>query len=206
LCQHYEIEKELATELKKACKEERKHLYSRIYDELYQRVPHHPQVSRKANPNEQAKALPQMKVLYRFLDKSQIFLEIGPGDCRISFEVAKHVKRVIAIDVSSKITKTTTFPENFELILSYGSSIKLPAESVDIAYSNQLMEHLHPDDAKAQLQGIYNALVPGGIYICITPHRFKGPSDISRYFDDIATGLHLKEYTAYELYRLFKTV
>jgi predicted SAM-dependent methyltransferase len=79
----------------------------------------------------------------------------------------------------------------------------MPA-SIDVAYSNQVMEHLHPDDAEVQIRGIYNALKPGGAYICITPHQFMGPFDISKYFDDVATGLHLKEYTNNELCRLFK--
>jgi hypothetical protein len=68
------------------------------------------------------------------------------------------------------------------------------------------MEHLHPDDAFDQLQNIYNALVPGGIYICITPNRLTGPHDISRYFDEFATGFHMKEYTTLELSNLFRKV
>jgi SAM-dependent methyltransferase len=78
--------------------------------------------------------------------------------------------------------------------------------SIDVAYSNQLMEHLHPDDAFEQLQNIYQALVPGGVYICITPNRWSGPHDISKYFDPVATGFHLKEYSALELIRLFRQV
>ena len=61
------------------------------------------------------------------------------------------------------------------------------------------MEHLHPDDALEQLQNIYSALVPGGIYLCITPNRLSGPQDVSRDFDMVATGFHLKEYTISEL-------
>jgi len=65
---------------------------------------------------------------------------------------------------------------------------------------------LHPDDALEQLQNIYAALVPSGIYICITPNRFAGPHDISKYFDEIASGFHLKEYTFSELRRMFREV
>jgi hypothetical protein len=38
----------------------------------------------------------------------------------------------------------------------------------------------------------------------VTPNRLNGPHDISKYFDDIATGFHLKEYTTSELAALFK--
>lgn len=147
-----------------------------------------------------------MKVLMPFLNKNTIFLEVGPGDCALSFEVAKQVKQVYAVDVSAEITRTSTTPENFQLILSNGCSISVPHHSIHVAYSNQLMEHLHPDDALEQLQNIYNALMPGGAYICITPNKLVGPSDISRGFDRTSTGFHLKEYTISELSILFKKV
>jgi len=61
------------------------------------------------------------------------------------------------------------------------------------------MEHLHPDDASDQLQNIVGVLVPGGKCICITPNWIAGPHNISRYFDELATGLHLREYTVTEV-------
>ena len=75
------------------------------------------------------------------------------------------------------------------------------AEVVD-----QLMEHLHPDDALDQLQNIFTALTSAGVYLCITPNRLNGPHDISMYFDEVATGFHLHEYTITELSDLFKKV
>lgn len=204
---HYEIEKDLARRLKNASKEERKHLYSTLYDELYQRVPDHPQLKIKADNTEKRKAVEkQMSLLFRYLDKNSIFLELGPGDCQLSFEVAKYVKKVYAIDVSNTITMNPYLPKNFKLLISDGSSVEIPPNIIGIAYSNHLMEHLHPEDAIDQLKGIYNAIIPGGIYICITPHRFTGPHDISKYFDNVATGFHLKEYTNKELYQLFKFI
>jgi predicted SAM-dependent methyltransferase len=77
---------------------------------------------------------------------------------------------------------------------------------VDIAYSNQLMEHLHPDDALEQLAGVFDALALGGRYVCVTPNRLTGPHDVSRYFDDTATCFHLREYTVTELSDLFAQV
>jgi hypothetical protein len=65
------------------------------------------------------------------------------------------------------------------------------------------MEHLHPEDALEQLQNIYDVIAPGGKYICITPNRLSGPHDISRHFDEISSGFHLKEYTLSELYDIF---
>jgi SAM-dependent methyltransferase len=205
--EHYRTEKELAGRLLNSTKEERQYLYTSLYDELYRRVPHHSQLTRKSSPETTAWIVAQrMQLLERFLSPQKTYLEIGVGDCSLALEVAKYVKKVSALDVSTEITKQVIFPPNVDFVISDGCSIPIPANSVDIAYSHQLMEHLHPDDAVEQLQNIYKALAPNGIYICITPNRLSGPHDISRYFDEVATGFHLKEYTVTELYELFHTV
>jgi SAM-dependent methyltransferase len=147
-----------------------------------------------------------MKLIKRFLDKDTTFLEVGPADCALSFEVAKFVKQVNAVDVSEEITKSVTHPPNFHLILSDGSSVPLPRNSVGVAYSNQLMEHLYPDDALEQVRNIYHTLIPGGVYICLTGNRLSGPHDISQHFDEVATGFPLKEYTIFELSSIFRKV
>lgn len=203
--EHYEIEKELASRLRNAAKEARRSLYSALYDELFRRVPNHPQLAQKASPEEKNRAIAwQMKFLKRFLRLGGVFAEVGPGDCALALEAARHAKRVYAIDVSDEITKAAAFPENFELILSDGCAIPVPPGSVQLVYSNQLMEHLHPDDAFEQLENIRRALGPGGIYVCITPNRLAGPHDVSMYFDSVATGFHLKEYTIAEMKALLK--
>jgi len=207
LLSHYQVERELADRLRTASRQERRSLYGAVYDELYQRVPLHPQLTRKAFGDQAAKDLSkQLKFLQRFLSADITFLEVGAGDCALSFAVAQSVKKVYAIDVSGEITKGATQPSNFELILSDGVSIDLPANSIQMAYSNQLMEHLHPDDATEQLINIYRVLVPGGLYVCSTPNRLNGPHDISRHFDRVASGFHLHEYTMAELSNLFRRV
>lgn len=205
LREHYEIEKELANKLRNANKEDRKKLYTSVYNELFHRVPHHPQLFKKHNLIERGEAVDhQMKLLKRFLKPSITFLEIGSGSCNLSIKVAQYVKKVYAIDVSDEIAKDLESIDNFEFIVSDGCSIPVPDHSIDVAYSYQLIEHLHPDDTYDQLQNIYKALAYKGIYICITPNKLSGPHDISKYFDDLATGFHLKEYTAVEFHDLFK--
>lgn len=206
LKEQYEVEKELANQLRNAKQKERQYLYTSLYNELYRRIPHHPQLTRQANPQLQREVVVgQMRFLKRFLRLSSTFMEVGPGDCSVSLEAAKLAKKVYAVDVSTEITKNLKLPQHFELIISDGCSVPVPENSVSVAYSFQLMEHLHPDDAFEQVQNIYKALEPGGVYICITPNRLSGPHDISKYFDDVATGLHLKEYTMTELATLFES-
>ncbi|MFZ1028978.1 MAG: methyltransferase domain-containing protein [Limnoraphis robusta] len=207
LKEHYELEKQLASQLLNSNKEERRNLYTTLYDKLYTTLPHHPRWTRKSSPEITAWIVTQrMYLLKRFLTPETTYLEIGPGDCSLSMEVSKWVKKVYAVDVATEVTKNTRFPDNMEFIVSDGCSVNAPENSVDIAYSHQLMEHLHPDDAVEQLQNIYKTLAPKGKYICITPHRLSGPHDISKYFDEVARGFHLKEYTVTELYKLFRKV
>ncbi|MEP6719014.1 MAG: class I SAM-dependent methyltransferase [bacterium] len=205
--QHYLVEKDLATRLRRANREERQQLYTELYDELFRRVPDHPQLSlRLAAATRQDNLNQRLALLRKFLHPDITYLEIGPGDCSLAIEVARLVRKVYAVDVSREITKEVELPENVVLIISDGSSIPVPQSSIDLAYSDQLMEHLHPDDAMDQLRNIYKALGPGGRYICITPNRLSGPHDVSRYFDEVATGFHLKEYSATELSAMFIAV
>lgn len=204
---HYEIERELADKLRRASRDDRKHMYTHLYDELFARVPDHPQLINKADSEKSLYNLKKsFSVLNHFLLPDSTFLEIGAGDCALSLQAAKVVKDVYAVDVSKIITQDLQVPDNFHLIISDGCGIDLPNNSVDVAYSDQLMEHLHPDDAIEQLGNIYRVLKPGGKYLCITPNRVFGPHDISKYFDEVATGFHLKEYTISELAGIFRTV
>lgn len=181
-------------------------MYGDVYEELLRRVPHHPQLERKRDPARTTVGVQaQVRLVDRFLRKGMTFLEVGSGDCAVSISVARTAGVVFAVDVSTEIVSGLELPENVHVCLSDGTSIPVPDRSVDLAYSNQLMEHLHPDDALEQLRNIQLALVPGGGYLCLTPNKLTGPHDISKYFDDVATGFHLKEYTIAELRDLFLT-
>ncbi len=207
---HYEVEKELANRLRAASADERRRMYGSLYDELYRRIDDHPLLARKSLTEEEiwkSKAIStQLKFLQKFLNRESVFLEVGAGSCVLSIEVAKLVKQVYAVDVSQEMTRRTWYPQNFALLLFDGCRVPADAKGVNLAYSHQVMEHVHPDDAIEQLRSIYECLLPNGRYVCIVPNRLNGPHDISKYFDKVATGFHMKEYTTGELSRLFKGV
>ncbi|HUR40738.1 MAG TPA: class I SAM-dependent methyltransferase, partial [Verrucomicrobiae bacterium] len=136
-----------------------------------------------------------------YLQPGGTFLEIGAGDCALASRIARDAKQVYAVDLSDQTQGDV--PANVKLVISDGRSIDVPAGSIDLAFSDQLMEHLHPDDAEEQLRNIHRALKPGGVYMCVTPNRIYGPSDISAFFDDEPRGFHLKEYTLREIRAIF---
>jgi len=204
---HYVVERELADRLRNAPGESRLGLYQAVYDELFRRVPDHPQLTARDDPQQRTRRLRavdwHLAFLGRALTPQAVLMEVGAGDCALALRAARQVARVYAVDVSPEIARVPV-SENVKLVLCDGVSIPVPAASVDVAFSNQLMEHLHPDDAAAQLRSIHRSLKDGGSYFCITPNRLYGPRDVSAHFDPVATGLHLKEYCARELHALLK--
>jgi len=202
---HYEIEVALADRLRNASPAERRRLYGIVYDKLFARVPDHPQLTRRKNPASQAAyARRQVRLIGQLLPQQGHYMEIGAGDCATVRGVAEFARAVTAVEVSREIVPAD-LPSNVEVAISDGVSVPLAPASVDLVYSNQVMEHLHPDDATDQLRNIATVLKSGGRYLCITPNRLTGPHDISCRFDSVPRGFHLREYTYGELALAFRT-
>jgi len=206
IIKHYLIEKDLAYKLRNSNKEERRALYAALYDELFLKIPYHPLLVHRSDPDFIKKNNNKLKLLKFFLKKKYLLLEIGAGDCSLAKLLCKYVRKVYAIEISKKIIADLKIPVNFELIISDGIDIPIPNKLINLAFTFQVIEHLHPDDAIEHLENIYRVIVPEGVYICNTPNRLYGPHDISKYFDKTAKGFHLKEYTITELSKLFKLV
>jgi SAM-dependent methyltransferase len=203
----YRVEVEQADKLRRASAAERKTLYSAVYEEYFSKLPFHPQLTIKHNEAaRQGRVDYQLRQILPLINGIAKFMEVGAGDCSLSIAASKYCKEVIALEVSQQIAENLDLPTNVKLLLFDGFDISLEDNSVDAAYSNQLMEHLHPDDAEEQLRSIYRVLRPGGAYICITPNRISGPHDISRFFTDKPLGFHLREYSATELRALFLSI
>ncbi len=201
LIAHYELERRLTDRLRNAPHDERSSVYSEVYAELFRALPDHPQTLAKQGARARATAR-EWTLLARHLTEDSRVLEIGCGDAAFAFTIAPHVRQVYGLDVTDALVGTPA-PANFTFIKTGGVDIPLPDASIDVAYSNQLVEHLHPDDVVAQFAEIRRVLVPGGLYRCSTPSRVSGPHDVSCYFDYTATGLHLREYDYASLHALF---
>jgi SAM-dependent methyltransferase len=201
---HYRLERALADQLRAAPKEARPRLYREVYDRLNAESPLYRAQQRAPDPASRDRGLRKLlAILTPHLGPEMRVLEIGPGDGALSRALAARVRSVTAVDVATGAFGDDR-PANLELVLTEGAAVPVAAASFDLAFSNQVMEHLHPDDALDQLRAIRRALAPGGSYLCLTPNRLTGPHDISKHFDREATGLHLHEYTTGELARRFR--
>src|SRR5688572_4403412 len=52
LREHYALERQLADRLRRAPRSQRPGLYSKVYDELFRRLPHHPQLQAAGTPRD----------------------------------------------------------------------------------------------------------------------------------------------------------
>jgi len=204
LIAHYVMERAFANRLVTASQADRAEVYGQVYSELFRSLPDHPQKTR-ARTRETTSMMQSLCLLKQYLTPEASFLEIGCGDAALAFEAAERVGVAFALDVTDELIDFRRAPKNFRFLRTAGRDIPLASESIDVAYSNQLMEHLHPDDAKDQLREIVRVLKPGALYRCITPSRVTGPHDISCYFDDSATGLHLQEYDSVAMKEIFRS-
>jgi SAM-dependent methyltransferase len=196
----YRVEVEQSNKLRTASAKQRKTLYSSVYEEYFQKLPFHPQFTIKKNEKLKSERINYQRTqISPFLKNNPDFMEIGAGDCSLSLSIAGMCRFVYALEVSASIAHNILLPDNTKILLFDGFNIPLQENSIDVAYSNQLMEHLHPDDAREQLMEVFRVLKKGGIYICITPNRISGPHDVSRFFSDKPLGFHLQEYSSGDL-------
>jgi SAM-dependent methyltransferase len=192
LIAHYELERRLADRLRAGSQGERSGLYGEVYSKLFDSLPDHPQKTPSELPAR--RVADRMRLLGPLLKPNTVYLEVGCGSAALPFAIAGLAGEVLGLDVTDALVDFTAAPSNFRFVKTEGVEIPLADSSVDLAHSDQLMEHLHTEDAEPQLREINRILKPGGQYLCATPSRVTGPHDISVFFDEVATGFHMREY------------
>ncbi len=202
---HFEVERGLAARMRSSTREQRTELFKKLYDELFERVPDHPRLTRRDSAEDSRRKVEgQLRLLRPFLNTDATLLEFAPGDCRLSLAAAKECAQVIGVDISDQRAKDETAPENFRLVVYDGYQLDLPDNSADVAFSYQFLEHLHPDDVGPHFDLVQRILKPGGVYVFDTPHRFSGPHDISRVAGDELQCFHFQEFSYAEMTRILR--
>ncbi|MGV7426578.1 MULTISPECIES: class I SAM-dependent methyltransferase [Mycobacterium] len=199
---HWDLEKQLTSELRQSAPADRWDTFDHCYTRLYAELEWLNQFSEKADPQNPHEKFGRWVDLIGQPPKSIYeigsgqgglisFLAAGGYDCRgteITRERGQKLMPESRANPSWAISDGVHLDE-FE-----------PPESYDIVVSDQLIEHIHPDDLDSHLRSVRNILKSGGKYIFNTPHRYTGPHDVSRVFKcGEAAGMHLKEYTCREL-------
>ena len=200
---HYAVEARLADQLRHSMRQDRATLYSELYRTLFAEVADHPQNHGDRDVRTD-RVEAQVAMLRGMIRPDTTYVEIGCGDAVLTKALAPHVAEAIGIDVTSVLIDPSGMPPRFRFVPTGGIDLDLPDATADLVYSNQLMEHLHVDDARDQLREVFRILKPGGSYVCVTPNRLTGPHDISGYFGYTPAGFHLREYDHRSLRRMFR--
>ncbi|OLS23500.1 MAG: putative methyltransferase YcgJ [Candidatus Heimdallarchaeota archaeon LC_2] len=202
--QRYLFEKEFHFKiLEESDAQKRKELYKIAYARLY-----------KHNSNIGISSVSRGFANYYYttfkkLITNKKLLDFGCGNGNSTTQFSNDVSEVYGIDITSQQIIENNKRKNKEKIhYLVFSPPDLPFEDkfFDVVYSNDVAEHLHPDDLIFHIKEVHRVLKNGGIYICITPNKFLGPTDVSRYYlkkGETALGLHIKEYSYWEISNIF---
>ncbi len=199
---HWELEKKLAERILNSPKERHIETAKKCYDELYEKIFW---LNKFSGKDDKTPSEIKYKIFIKLtgLSKKRI-LEIGSGKGElISFLSSYgHICKGTEITNERRIDNEVLENKNIQWDMTDGINLgRFELKNYyDIVISNQVIEHLHPDDLVEHFKGVNEILASDGLYIFTTPHRFLGPFDISRVFNKQRTyGMHLKEYCYREL-------
>jgi SAM-dependent methyltransferase len=198
--QHYLLEKGLAQRILTTSRENRLRVTLEAYNELFSSIPWHPQLHN--SEERERKRLAEKSMFFEYLLGPGVdILDIGAGTAYWTrYLASKSAGRCVGVDISKEVLiRQPEDPPNLELYIMDAVELGFPANSFDIVFSSQLIEHLHPDDVEFHFASVNRVLRENGVYAFDTPSRLNGPHDVSKHFEDVATGFHLKEWTFREL-------
>lgn len=189
---HWRLEKQLASEIMASSSDTRWQTVEKAYTTLYEQL-HWLNVGPGAAGDFRS-WLPLIG------DVPKKVLEIGPGAGGLIKFLADAGHSCTASEITSQ--RGSRDDPRISWVRSDGVHLSkfFPPASFDVLISDQVIEHLHPNDLEVHFDEILKVLKKGGKYVFRTPHRWFGPCDVSLFFDTpVPLGMHLKEYTYREL-------
>lgn len=200
IIRHWQVETSLARNLQDSTPENRWRVFEHCYTEFYAKLADLNELWWFDSPAAYKEGYADWAHL---IGKSPKIYEIGSGKGGLIRYLAERGHECKGTEISRERGEKWVEPHP-QLSWGVSDGVNLdqfePANSYDVLISNQVVEHLHPDDLVNHFRGALTILRPGGRYIFDTPHAFCGPSDISRVFGcDTPQGFHLKEYTWREI-------
>lgn len=99
-------------------------------------------------------------------------LEIGCGKGRITRDLARHAKQVVATDpdgAALEVARKSIAAGNVEFIRAPTGVPDLPPQTFDIVIYTLSFHHVPEQDMEASLQGAAGLLRPGGVIVILEP-------------------------------------
>ncbi len=135
-------------------------------------------------------------------DRSILDVGCGGGAFLLSCARTLEHRELLGLDV---FAKDLDVPER-KLAFKSSDVVRFSVDTpFDVAVTDNVYEHIAPQDIDEHLQSIRAALKPGGKVVILTPHRYFGPWDVTRIVDNSnsgwipARGTHINEVTYGEL-------
>ena len=191
-----------------------------LYGEAYDRVSVLANARFESDDPEQRTAgtsRTNVEAIARLAQPTDDVLEIGCGRGYTCTNLAPHVRSVVGTDVSTPVLEearelvSERGLENvaIEQVGAFDLEECFAPSSFDLAVSIDVVEHLHPEDAREHLAQVFHVLRPGGRYMVFMPSRLNGPHDITQEeFPEAKAplGFHLNESTYGELGRTMEEI
>lgn len=204
ILRHWELEKELTQKLLNSTPENRFEVFEECYSKLYSELQW---LNEYVKKNVQNSALErEFQIWLRLIGapSDQKIYEIGSGKAELISFLARNGYSCVATEITRERGQKYS-GENISWRNSDGVHLGTfeRQESYDVVISDQVIEHIHPDDTQEHFAGVHEILKPKGKYIFRVPHRLTGPHDVSKVFKcNKALGMHLREMTFYEIKKL----
>ncbi len=145
LREQFEYEREAAIRLRSAPSHERRELYRQIYDEFYRRFGSSEHMAEGESSNV---IQSQLEFVRRFVKTGRDdFVELGSGSSKLCIEIASSAKTCIGIDTTGRVVPDA--PANCTFMVDDVVGFSLPDNSVDIAFSSQVLSICIPTIAKS---------------------------------------------------------
>lgn len=146
---------------------------------------------------------PQVTLFEKEL-KGKSIIDFGCGEGYFLMNIQKKIpyKKLTGVDVFIPETLKNHADIHF---ISAGIIQFQTAEKYEVAFSDNVIEHLAPRDLPEHLKSVYDSLLPGGKFILVMPNRLFGPMDVTRILDNSSSGRvqaqggHLNESTYHEM-------
>ena len=204
ILKHWNLEKMLAKDLLQSTSENRWATFEQKYTLLYKELDWLNQLT--ATGHQESPEVKYKDWLEIIGHKPQRIYEIGSGKGEMISLLAKQGHTCIGTEITrERGQKYGGEHPNLSWKVTDGVHCEAfeSATSYDVVISDQVIEHLHPDDICLHLSGVKNILADEGRYLFRTPQKHLGPWDVSRVFKhNTPQAMHLHEYTYTELKKL----